>query len=55
LGELLAGGGADFLDPGAALAEHDRPLRGPPNEDLLVDRDGAVLALLIFSVSTALA
>ena len=47
-GQLLARGGADLLDPRAALAEHDRALGVAADEDLLVDRDRPVLALLIF-------
>src|SRR3546814_3908246 len=46
-GKLGAGLGADFLDPAALLAEHDRALGGPRDEDLLVDFDRAVVAFLV--------
>src|SRR5215217_7502862 len=46
LGQFLPRAGADFLDARAALAEHDRLLRVAADEDLLVDGDRAVLALL---------
>src|SRR3954468_8256397 len=39
---------ADRADARAALAEHDRLLAVAADEDLLVDGDRAVLALLIF-------
>jgi len=46
LGERLSGGLADGPDPSAALAEHDRLLAGPGDEDLLVDRRRAVRPFL---------
>src|SRR3546814_8733534 len=45
--KLGAGLGADFLDPAALLAEHDRALGGPRDEDPLVDFDRAVVAFLV--------
>src|SRR3546814_8708663 len=45
-GEFGAGAGADFLDPAAALAEHDRTLVVARDEDLLVDFGAAVGARL---------
>ena len=41
-GEFGAGACADFLDPRAALAEHDRALRRRVDQDLLVDLDRSV-------------
>src|SRR5260370_13845159 len=45
LGDFLARFGADRLDGGAALAEHDLALAFPFDENRLLDADGFILAL----------
>ena len=46
--QFLACGLADFLDPAAALAEHDRALVVAHHHDLLVDLDAAIGPLDVF-------